>query len=134
MNKRYVVILVNNPDNPKEYLMGIRRDNGKANFPAGGVNDQEDPKAAAERELMEETGFKAKSLRSIGCYRKDRQGKPVLIYIYRAEIEGTPSLENDPDREFQSISWRNPFLIPSSELHIPPDENSGLKALVEKSN
>lgn len=131
-SSRYAVILIQNPGNPKEYLLGKRLDNGKINFPAGGLNDGEEPVVGAAREVKEETGFDAQDLKMVGSYlKKDKQGKPIVVYVYTAKISGTPNLENDPDREFQSIFWMNPLRIPTHELHIPPDENSGLKALVK---
>lgn len=129
MSSRYAVVLVKGPGT--QYLVGKRKDNGKINFPAGGVNEGEDPKDGAARELLEETGFKAKNLNLCGIYNKEKQGKPILVYVYTSEYEGTPNLENDPDLEFQSIFWANPFSFSSSELHVPPGENSGLKALIK---
>jgi len=131
MSSRYAVILIQNPDLPKEYLMGRRVDNGGINFPAGGINDGEDPKIGAAREVKEETGFTAKNLKMVGSYKKEKQGKPIVVYVFTAEVDGNPNLENDPDREFQSLFWIDPLRIPSSELHIPPEENSGLKALIK---
>lgn len=133
MSSRYVVVLIQNPKNSQEYLLGRRLDNGKINFPAGGVNDGEEPIQGASREVKEETGFDAKNLKMLGVYsKKDKQGKPIMVYTYSADVDGSPNLENDPDREFQSIFWQNPLTVPSNELHVPPNENSGLKALVEQ--
>lgn len=82
--------------------------------------------------MKEETGFDAKNLKLVLVNnKKDKEGKPILVYVYTAEIQGSPSLEKDPDMEFQSIFWMNPLRVPINELHIPVDENSGLKALIE---
>lgn len=129
MSSRYAVILVKNPDNPKEYLMGKRKDNGKYNFPAGGINEGEEPIKGAERELLEETGFKAKNLKLVLTNNKEKNGKPIVVYVFTSDIDGAPTLENDPDLEFQSIFWTNPFSISEADLHIKSAENSGLKAL-----
>lgn len=130
MSYRYAVILVENPSSPGDFLMGRRRDNGKINFPAGGINDGEDPKAGAARELKEETGFTAASLKLVGVYsKKDKQNKPIIVYTYRASTSGEPDLQSDPDEEFQSLFWTNPLNVPEDQLHIKPEENSGLKAL-----
>jgi len=48
------------------YKHGARR--AGLGFPGGGVNDGEDPLAAAQRELMEETGYSAAHWRSLGGY------------------------------------------------------------------
>lgn len=129
MSSRYAVILVKNPTNSQQYLMGIRKDNKKINFPAGGINNNEDPRDGARRELLEETGLKATSLKCIGCYKKEKNSKPIIVYVYQASVDGNPTLEKDPDKEFQSIFWKNPKEIPEKDLHIPTEENSGLKAL-----
>jgi 8-oxo-dGTP pyrophosphatase MutT (NUDIX family) len=131
MSSRYAVILVKGSGS--DWLMGTRRDNGKVNFPAGGINDGEEPIEGAKRELLEETGFKTKSIKLVGCYnKKDKNGKPIIVYTYIAQVEGNPNLENDPDQEFQSIYWANPLTIPSENLHIKASENSGIKAIIEK--
>jgi ADP-ribose pyrophosphatase len=130
MSSRYAVILVKGDNDT--YLMGTRKDNGKINFPAGGIKNGEDPKVGAERELREETGFSGKNFKLVGVYKKkDKQDKPIIVYVFTAEIEGKPSLEKDPDMEFRSIYWKNPFSIPSEDLHIKPSENSGIKTLIE---
>lgn len=130
MSSRYAVILVRSIENPKEFIMGTRRDNGKVNFPAGGINDNEDPKAGAKRELREETGLTSTELKLVKCVRKqDKEGKPIIVYVYLAQVEGIPNLVSDPDEEFQSLYWKDPFTVPDEDLHIPFDKNSGIKAL-----
>lgn len=132
MSSRYAVILVQNTENPKEFIMGTRRDNGKINFPAGGINENEDPKVGAARELREETGLTATSLKLVKCVRKeDKEGKPIIVYVYMADVDGIPNLVSDPDEEFQSLYWKDPTSIPDEDLHISTKENSGIKALTK---
>lgn len=131
MNRRYAVILIQNPEKDSEYLMGTRRDNKKFNFPAGGINYGEDPKIGAIREVKEETGFDAKNLKLVNMSIKNNREIPVLIYVYTAEISGTPSLKNDPDKEFKSLLWINPFQISLVDLHIPYKQNLGLESLIK---
>lgn len=128
MSSRYAVVLVKGQG--QTFLMGTRKDTGGVNFPAGGINDGEDPVDGAKRELLEETGFSGKNFKLVGTYKKEKQGKPIIVYVFTADAEGKPTLENDPDMEFQSIYWTNPFTVPSEDLHVPPSENSGLKALI----
>jgi ADP-ribose pyrophosphatase len=40
-------------------------------LPGGGVGQDEDPQAAAERELLEETGYKLKVMLDLGSYCRD---------------------------------------------------------------
>lgn len=130
MSKRYVVVLVKNPENPKEFLMGKRADNYKINFPGGGINPNEKSKDGAARELLEETGLKATSLKLLGCnLKKDKEGKFILVYSYLATVDGKASLNKDPDEEFSSLFWVDPKSIPENELHIPTKENTGLMFL-----
>ena len=48
-------------------------------FPAGLVEKGEDPKVAAARELLEETGSKAEKLEEIAQNRGDRTGHPCGV-------------------------------------------------------
>ena len=122
--KRCAVMLVRGPG--KSYLIGKRRDNGKLTFPAGHLNEGEDPKAGAIRELKEETGFDALDVISKGVF-EDRPG--VMIYVYEAKVSNKPNLENDPDQEFQSLFYKDPNSISYNEWHIKPEYNCGLRVI-----
>ncbi|HEX2580249.1 MAG TPA: NUDIX hydrolase [Rhabdochlamydiaceae bacterium] len=67
-------------------------------LPAGMLDPGESPEACAQRELQEETGFKAGSLKSIGgCYTS-----PGLIYEYihlylGKELSNSPLKADDTD-------------------------------------
>jgi ADP-ribose pyrophosphatase len=49
----------------RQYRQGIQR--ATVEFPAGMAEPGEDPREAAARELAEETGYRAASMRQIGC-------------------------------------------------------------------
>ncbi|MHB8141442.1 MAG: NUDIX hydrolase [Vulcanimicrobiaceae bacterium] len=54
-------------------------------LPAGSLEPGEDPLACAHRELAEETGYAAPSLRLIGRYRAEPVHSDAYAYVYLAE-------------------------------------------------
>jgi len=73
-------------------------------MPAGYVEVDEEPRAAAEREALEETGLVVRAGRLVDCYAdtSDPRGK-VLILLYEASIlDGalSPSAETPSVRFF----------------------------------
>ena len=53
-------------------------------LPAGLLNDGEDPQACARRELVEETGYSARSLRKIGWLHTTPGISPQKAHVYLA--------------------------------------------------
>jgi 8-oxo-dGTP diphosphatase len=88
-------------------LLLIRRRNppfaGQFALPGGFVDYGETTEAAAGRELLEETGLKAKDLRLIGVYSKpDRDPRGHTVSIE----DGAPAAGDDAaEAEFRS-DWR----------------------------
>lgn len=64
-------------------LIGVRPD-GRFGFPGGGVNEGEKPRAAALRELREETGIvlSSRDLTKHGCYTRG----DLEIWSYSAKV------------------------------------------------
>ena len=121
--KRCVVIVVKRDD---AYLMGMRNDSGKNTFPAGHLEDREDPKTGAARELLEETGYKAESLKPLGFYWNTPD---VLVYVYAASVSGKADFTKDPDREFSSLFFKRLDEVSDDEWHIPKKWNCALRCL-----
>lgn len=122
--KRCVVLIVRREGDT--YLMGRRNDTNKITFPAGHLEHQEDPRAGAARELLEETGLTASKLSPMGFYHV----KPgMMIYVYKASVSGKPSLDNDPDNEFKELFFDKLENIKPEDWHIPISENCALKAI-----
>jgi 8-oxo-dGTP pyrophosphatase MutT (NUDIX family) len=91
-------------------LFGRRGDTNTWNFPGGHVEDGETPIKAAVRELLEETGLKPTSLRSLGSkVITGKSGKELEVHSYRATVDGIPDASRDPDKEFVEFKWIDPY-------------------------
>ena len=93
-------------------LLLIRRKNppfkGRHALPGGFVEVGETVEAAAARELMEETGLKAKSQRLIGVYsdpKRDPRGHTVSV-AFLMEATGTPKGGDDATSAEFMADWR----------------------------
>ena len=103
-------------------LMGQRRDDGKWCCPGGHLEGDEKPEAGAAREVTEETGLRARGLKKLGSKRV-KNGE-ILVHSFRAEAEGEPNGDGDPDAEFTEFRWVDPQKLPpeiSRALHNNPD-------------
>lgn len=54
-------------------------------IPGGGIRSDEDPLAAARRELLEETGYEASEWELLGCRYLDSGQKDCIQHIYLAQ-------------------------------------------------
>lgn len=79
------------------YLFCKREDNGLWELPGGWVEDGEDPKKAALRELLEETGLRANEskLRALWNFNLYFEQKLIGVYEITGKVRGklTPSWE-----------------------------------------
>lgn len=77
-------------------LMGKRRDNGRWTMPGGHLEDDEDPKAGALRELREETGLAPDGDLKL---LDEREVGELKLYTFKCKVSDAPSGKNDPDQE-----------------------------------
>ena len=75
-----------------QVLLTLRRDVPVWVLPGGGIEAGEAPETAIVREILEETGFRVKVVRSAGFYLPiNRLAKPTLLYECAVE-SGSPAL------------------------------------------
>lgn len=103
--KNGVVVLVINPKNEvliiKQFRYPIQ--NWEWGIPGGGVDKNEDPKAAVEREITEETGLKIESIEKIGQYYPLSSCSTELVFLFIAKVTDE-KLEVKQRLEDESIS------------------------------
>lgn len=121
-SKRVAIALVT--DENDRVLMGRRNDTNKWTMPAGGIDKGECPFMGMARELKEETGLDAKSIKMVECAMKGN----MLLYLFKIEVEPTQTIDTsgDPDEECDDFSYEDPF-DHIEELHVPAEENLALK-------
>lgn len=77
-------------DNQRIYL--IKEDDknkigqDRWNLPGGSIDEAEGIVASAERETLEETGYKAKAKAIVGCYQGTKGGKTWLYVVVSADL------------------------------------------------
>jgi ADP-ribose pyrophosphatase len=87
-------------------------------LPCGAIDEGEDPEAAANRELMEETGYTATRLELLGSYYMDNRHTDAKMYVYLAtDVVPCEKSGGDPQE------FIDPFWVPFAS--IPKDIASG---------
>jgi 8-oxo-dGTP pyrophosphatase MutT (NUDIX family) len=96
-----------------EYRAGV--DDVCTGLPAGLIDEGEDPKHAAMRELFEETGFNANAMdvELMGCWHSSQGFTNEKAYVYRVDLFHPHSKGQhlDPD---ETISWE---WVPWNDLY-----------------
>jgi ADP-ribose pyrophosphatase YjhB (NUDIX family) len=71
-----------------EILMVLERDDGRWSLPGGWADVGETPAEVAEREVLEESGYRARAVRLLAVYDRDRQGHPPLpFHVYKIFLQ-----------------------------------------------
>jgi ADP-ribose pyrophosphatase YjhB (NUDIX family) len=118
-----LVMLHNDAGEPTGIVMGLRKDAKKWTLPGGHLNEGEDPKTGALRELKEEADFSPSPVhvkflgsKEVDC--ADNQKRCIHAFqtmIHESKIDEL-SPENDPDKEVHE--WKH---IPLKNNCIPYD-------------
>jgi ADP-ribose pyrophosphatase len=73
-------------------------------FPGGNVPAGEKPKDGANRELMEEAGYRAKKMKLLGSYLINNRRSKAWDYVFLATNLEKKSLEKDPEEDIE-VFW-----------------------------
>jgi 8-oxo-dGTP pyrophosphatase MutT (NUDIX family) len=73
-------------------------------FPGGAVPAGEKPKAGANRELMEEAGYRAKKMKLLGSYLINNRRSTALDHVFLATDLEKMSLEGDEEEDIE-VFW-----------------------------
>lgn len=78
---------------------GINPWRGKWHMPAGYVEVDEEPRAAAEREAREETGLIVRAGKLVDCYldTSDPRGNVIILLYDAAIVDGTLTTSNETE-------------------------------------
>jgi len=126
------VALVTAYNGQGQLLVGKRNDNERYTLPGGHLNDGEDPRAGARRELFEETGLHAQSLSFLKHYVLPNGSE---LHCFSAFVTGEPHGNHDPDREVSEWEWIDveDGLPPKvyDHLHGPDGDDNIVKQLFD---
>ena len=105
-------------------LMGKRNDTDKWTVPAGHIDKGECPFEGMARELKEETGLDAKSIKMV----KAGFESGVLLYLFHVEVDPEQEVDTsgDPDEECDDFTYEDPF-DHIDELHVEASRNWALE-------
>ena len=86
------------------HILFVRKARSKWALPGGKVEAHERPVGAAERELEEETGYKAGRIEPLGTIYKDAYTNAVWEYFIAYDCEPTESGQKLDDTEFIEVA------------------------------
>jgi ADP-ribose pyrophosphatase YjhB (NUDIX family) len=96
-------------DEQERVLLMRERTDGKWSLPGGWADPLDTPSVAAEREVLEETGYGAKAIKLVGVWDRDTQGHvppmPFSIYKMFFLCEATGEVRPPDALETLEIGW-----------------------------
>jgi len=96
-------------DDDERILLMRERSDGKWSLPGGWADPLDTPSVAAEREVLEETGYGAKAVKLVGVWDRDTQGHvpPMPFSIYKLFFLCQPTGEVRPPDVLETleIGW-----------------------------
>lgn len=113
----YVVVVPRTPDGRLLMLKGYKHGPRRVVYqlPAGYVDPGETPAAAARRELAEETGYKAGTLRFLGQFVTDGNREAGHAYLFLAEnvVPDSTAPDESDDLEYHEVIFLTPQEVKS---------------------
>ena len=82
-------------------------------FPGGVLEKGEDPKQAAARELLEETGYNTKKIKKLGAFNPNPAIMSNMVHIFLAQDLNAPlaqKLDDDEYLDVEIVQWKEVFL------------------------
>ena len=116
-NRIAIAYITNDED---DILMGKRNDNGKWTNPGGHIHVGECPYEGMARELKEEAGLDAKSIKLVDCAKNGK----LMLYLFKVEVDPEQEIDvsGDPDEEVNDWNYTDPNDV-KEELHVKPEDN-----------
>src|SRR5215813_6758477 len=122
-------IVVRSGSRPLIALVQRRKDNAWV-LPKGKLKRKEAPIAAAEREVVEETGFEVEIHEYLGAISYKAGGKPKLVEFWR--MQAVSKIGRKPARDIKAVQWL-PLDAALERLALPLEKvflrNVGQRAL-----
>lgn len=120
MNTFHIATGVIATDDEENILMvkeGKQHVKGSWDFPGGNLEQDETIQECAERELLEETGYKTDIKDLIGIYleKSQRTGKTVAVFVFKADIKDKTQ-KTQANEEILDQKFFPPEEIPSLNL------------------
>lgn len=107
----------------QQYRHGIKRE--VLGFPAGFINKNEHYLKAAERELWEETGYKAHAIKLLGTLHENPARSRIPFYVCYASINDSRERVVNPDTNESEITI---FRIPQKDIKSQKIESATVLA------
>jgi len=104
--KEAVVVLLTDPNNRICFIQNLRYTTQRIDWelPSGGVEKDENILKSAEREVLEETGFKAENLKLFYTFNPSNGMSNQVVHIITAQVNDLTQQDFDTD-EVEEVYW-----------------------------